>query len=98
MDRHIHKWQRWFLALKAGDEVLINLPWDDKNCPGGRIVRAKVAAKSRADYKIFLYRNRYGSRLSFGCNHWCGDCYHHIIPIGYELRYSGQRGFWLKKK
>lgn len=91
------KWKQWFENLKVGDRVHIQLPWDDRGCPGGRKVIATVGRTKFSNGKRFNYRNRNGVRQYRLLNSWQGDCYSHVMPIGYDIDYCPKRGFVMRK-
>lgn len=90
------KWKRWFKNLKAGDKAIIQLPWDDRNHPGGRKCVATVSFVSNSQIKQFNYRitNR---RFHFTTGQWQGDCYHHVCPVGHSIEYCPKRGLQIIK-
>jgi hypothetical protein len=91
------KWERWFAALKTGDQVWIQFPWQDGKRAGGRRVIATVGHCPNSRIRVFRYRQVDGSRWTTNLRYWQGDSYTHVMPIGHRVRYSPARGFLMAR-
>lgn len=91
--RRLTKWDYWFNALKTGDKVIAIQPWSDREYVttiGRQVPNEKM--------KTINLRRSNGTRYQQSISRWYGDCYLKIIPVGYELNYSGKAGYSIRKK